>query len=381
VKRIELNDFQASWQQHREAVRSAVDRVGESGWFILGPEVEAFERALAQRWGLDHAVGCGSGLDAIELGLRAAGIAPGDQVLTTPLSAFATSLAIVRAGGVPVFADVDDAGLIDLALCDALLEAGLEGGEPIRFMVPVHLYGHSLDLAQLERLQETRGVAVVEDCAQAIGATHEARAVGSVGVAAAVSFYPTKNLGALGDGGAVLTSRDEVAANARCLRDYGQRDRFDHVMLGMNSRLDELQAAILARVFLPDLERATRQRIATATRYRREIRNDALRLPEPPAGSSSVWHLFPVLVEASERDAEQVRAGFREHLDAAAISSGVHFPRLIPDQPALCGLGSTQGVDRARAFARREVSLPIHPHLSDEDVDRVVEACNAWEPA
>jgi len=381
VKRIELNDFQASWRQHRAAVRSAVDRVGESGWFILGPEVEAFERVLAEAWGIDHAVGCGSGLDAIELGLRAAGIAAGDKVLTTPLSAFATTLAIVRAGGVPVFADVDEAGLIDLALCDARLEAGLENDEPIRFMVPVHLYGHSLDLAVLRRLQETRGCAVVEDCAQAIGATHNGEPIGSAGVAAAVSFYPTKNLGALGDGGALLTSRDEVAAKARCLRDYGQRGRFDHVMLGMNSRLDEIQAAILSRVFLPKLEWATHQRRATAARYRREIRNDALRLPEPPAGSTSVWHLFPVLVEASDRDAERVRAGFREHLDAAAIESGVHFPKLIPDQPALCDLVSSLEVDRARAFARREVSLPIHPYLSDGDVDRVVEACNAWKAA
>jgi len=381
VQRIELNDFQASWRQHHAAVREAVDRVGESGWFILGPEVEAFERALAQTWGLDHAVGCASGLDAIELGLRAAGITEGDRVLTTPLSAFATTLAIVRAGGVPVFADVDEAGLIDLALCDALLAAGLDGGAPIRFMVPVHLYGHSLDLVALGRLQETRGCAIVEDCAQAIGATHGDKAVGSAGVAAAVSFYPTKNLGALGDGGALLTSRDEIAGNARCLRDYGQQGRFDHVMLGLNSRLDEMQAAILSQAFLPDLERATGRRIATAARYRREISNDALRLPAPPAGSNSVWHLFPVLVEAFEQDAERVRAGFREHLAMAGIASGVHFPTVIPDQPALRHLGSSSDVGRARAFARRQVSLPIHPHLSDADVGRVVEACNAWKPA
>src|SRR6266581_6477192 len=208
---VPLNDFRAQWKAVGTDVLAAVDRVGASGWYILGREVERFESALASVWGLPHAIGVGNGLDAIEIGLRCLGIRQGDRVLTTPLSAFATTLAVMRCGGVPVFVDTDASGLLDLDRCRDLLLRDRQ----IRFLVPVHLYGHCADLERLEALRDEFRLGIVEDCAQAIGARFKGRGVGTVGQVAAVSFYPTKNLGALGDGGAVLTADEAIARRAR----------------------------------------------------------------------------------------------------------------------------------------------------------------------
>lgn len=347
-----------------------VERVGRSGWLILGPEVAAFEAALAERWGIPHAVGCGNGLEALELCLKGLGLKPGQKVLTTPLSAFATTLAIVNAGGVPAFIDVDESGLMDLDLAERVLGKR----DDIRWVVPVHLYGHALDLKRLKSLQERFGLTVVEDCAQAIGALSHGQPVGSVGQGAAASFYPTKNLGAMGDGGAVLTRSPELAKLVRGLRNYGEAGKYDHAYLGMNSRLDELQAALLATVLLPRLEGWTRRRAELAARYREGLRNPALAVPPVPAASRSVWHLFPVLISGDRKQ-------FQAHLGAAGITTALHYPRLIPDQPALQANGSCERLTplpRASRFTSAEVSLPVHPYLSDADVDRVVEVCNDW---
>jgi len=367
---IQLNDFRTQWPHVREAVLGAVERVGESGWFVLGSEVASFEKELARIWGLPFCVGCASGLDAIEIALRCAELAPGDAVLTTPLSAFATTLAVIRAGGVPCFVDVDASGQLDLDLAEQALASHPE----IRFVVPVHLFGHALDLEHLGRLRERFDVRVVEDCAQAVGAQSRGVPVGSAGELAATSFYPTKNLGCMGDGGAVLTHRAELAERARCLRDYGQSAKYEHTVLGLNSRLDELQAAILRDGLLPHLESFTRQRRQIAERYRVEIRNPALEMPPEPEGSQSVWHLFPILVSGD-------RAAFQEHLRRAGIASGVHYPRLIPEQPAYRDVPAGRvltPLPQAEDFACREVSLPIHPLLSDRAVERVVASCNSW---
>jgi len=368
-RHVPANDFAAQWDSVGASALRAVDRVGKSGWLILGGEVEAFEKELAAFWGLRHAVGCGNGLDAIEIGLRGLGLKKGEKVLTTPLSAFATTLAVVRAGGVPVFADVDESGLLDLDLAqDALAK-----NPGIRFLLPVHLYGHALDLARLARLAKKADVLVLEDCAQAIGAKSRGRAVGSVGQAAAVSFYPTKNLGCLGDGGALLTGSSELRDKARSLRDYGQTAKYVHSQLGLNSRLDELHAAILRDALLPRLDSFLEKRREVARRYLSDIRNPAITIPPAPEGSASAWHLFPVLVE--DRD------GFLEHLRGAQIAAGVHYPLLIPDQPAFRGQPPKRltALSRAARFAAQEVSLPIHPFLARADVDRVIERCNDWK--
>jgi dTDP-4-amino-4,6-dideoxygalactose transaminase len=370
TQRILLNDFVAQWRDVGADALAALERVGESGWLILGREVKAFEAELATFWGIPHVVSCANGLDAIEIALRARGIRAGDKVLTTPLSAFATSLAVVRAGGIPVFVDVDASGLLDL---ERAAEA-IESDPAIKFCVPVHLFGHALDVAQLQRLAGLP-VEIIEDCAQACGASSRGTPVGATGIAAATSFYPTKNLGAMGDGGALLTRDAGVAAEAASLRDYGQTAKYVHARLGMNSRLDELQAAILRSALLPRLPRFTERRVGIAQAYRRSIDNPRLHLPPVPDGSASVWHLFPLLVEGS-------REAFLAHLDRAGVGSGIHYPTLIPEQPALSGarFECRDALTQARRFATTEVSLPIHPYLSDEQVERVVSACNAYQP-
>lgn len=370
-QRIGLNDFVAQWRDVRTDSLAAFERVGESGWLILGREVQSFEAELAAFWRLPHAVGCASGLDAIEIALRALSLAPGDKVLTTPLSAFATSLAIVRAGGVPVFVDVDASGLLDLERAADAIQAD----PAIKFFVPVHLYGHALDAQQLKSVVQLADIQLVEDCAQSCGASSRGTPAGATGQAAATSFYPTKNLGCMGDGGALLTRDDRVAVEARSLRDYGQTAKYVHARLGMNSRLDELQAAILRSALLPRLPQFTERRQAIARTYRDAIDNAHLTLPPVPAGSASVWHLFPVLVEAS-RDA------FMAHLDQAGIGCGIHYPTLIPDQQAFADVRfeSRDALVRARRFANAEVSLPIHPYMSDQQVKRVIDACNTWQP-
>jgi dTDP-3-amino-3,4,6-trideoxy-alpha-D-glucose transaminase len=294
-------------------------------------------------------------------------------VLTSPLSAFATSLAISRAGGIPVFVDVDERGLLDLRLSRALLERD----PTLRFVVPVHLYGRPLDLIALDELRSDCHVTIVEDCAQSIGASWKGRPTGSVGAAAATSFYPTKNLGALGDGGCLLTSDEAIAERARSLRHYGQEGVYRHTRLGMNSRLDEVHAALLRDVLLPRLDEWTARRRLTAERYLRRVRNPRLHLPVEPAEAQACWHLFPVLVEGASR------SDFTDHLSRHGVASGIHYPTLIPDQPAWSDGARFEVVgqlDQAARFARTEVSLPIHPLLKEEEAEAVIDACNAWAP-
>jgi dTDP-4-amino-4,6-dideoxygalactose transaminase len=360
------NDFKRQWAEIGPAVVGAVERVGASGRYILGHEVEAFEDKLATFWGAAHAVGVANGMDAIEIGLRCLDLQPGQKVLTTPFSAFATTLAILRAGGVPVFVDVDDNGNIDLEQCHEVFSR--EGS--IRFFVPVHLYGNPLDLEKLTGLKQDFDLVIVEDCAQAIGAKHGGRNVGTVGQAAATSFYPTKNLGSLGDGGALLTNEARVASCARALRNYGQSDLYLHDELGLNSRLDELHAAVLSDALLPNLRRWTETRREIAARYLRELH--PIRTIKPAPSAEPVWHLFPIFVDPTERDKT------RERLLGCGIASGVHYPRLIPDQPAMQSSISYEVAiepSNARRLAASEISLPIHPFLEENEVEVVVTAC------
>jgi dTDP-3-amino-3,4,6-trideoxy-alpha-D-glucose transaminase len=368
-----LNDFKRQWEETGAEVMAAVEKVGRGGWYILGESVASFERALAAGLGLGFTVGCASGLDAIEIALRALELPAGARVLTTPLSAFATTLAILRAGGVPVFVDVDHRGNVDLGRCERLLD----GRRDVSFFVPVHLYGHPVDLEHLARLRDRFGVRVVEDCAQAIGARAAGRAAGTVGDLAAFSFYPTKNLGALGDGGAVGGRDEALRAACQSLRNYGQSARYVHDRLGLNSRLDELHAAVLESALLPRLIGWTARRRQIAARYRAGLSNPAVRPLPVEEGAEPVWHRFPVAV-APER-----RQSFQEHLRAAGVQTAVHYPRLIPDQEGLRGATFEVVGELARALslAGGEVSLPIHPHLTDDEADRVIEAVNRWSGA
>ena len=366
---ILANDFAAQWADLRDDALEAVDRVGRSGWLVLGDEVEGFERELASWWGVEHAVGVASGLDAIEIALRCADLRPGDRVLTTPLTAFATTLAIQRAGLEPVWCDVDETGLLDLDAADAALAADPD----IRALLPVHLYGHPLDPCTLRALADRHGVALVEDCAQSVGAERNGAPTGLVGVAAATSLYPTKNLGAMGDGGVLLTGHAEVAERARTLRNYGQSERYRHVEEGLNSRLDELHAAILRSAHLPRLDRWLQRREAIARQYTEAFAGSGVLRAMTPSGGRSAHHLYPVEVLAGEP--ERHTAALR----AAGVGVGRHYPWLCSEQPAARGV--TLGkLPVARRLAERELSLPVHPYLSDEDVVRVVAACLELEP-
>lgn len=371
---VRLNDFARQWQLVAEGASRAVAEVGSGGWYVLGVAVESFERALAVRWPMPFAVGVGNGLDALEISLRCAGVGSDARVLTTPLTAFATTLAILRAGGRPVYVDVDESGLLDLR---RVAELARRGQAP-KFLLPVHLFGHAMNLAELRSLSEREGLIVVEDCAQSIGATSGERPTGSVGLVSATSFYPTKNLGALGDGGAVLTSDESIARRARELRNYGQTGQYVHDFVGLNSRLDEMHAAILLRAMLPELGRWTEARARTARSYRAGIDNGHLRIPPTPAESRSNGHLFPILTDEGQRES------FRRFLASRGIESAVHYPRLATEQRALSDAGRVEVLSElpiATRFARTEVSLPIHPLLAEIEVARVIDACNEWRPS
>ncbi len=367
---ISTNDFRRQWLDIQEDAVAAFRKVGESGWYILGDEVREFEASLAAYWGVAHAAGVASGLDAIEISLKILGCLPGDPVLTTPLSAFATTLAILKVGGVPVFADTGECGLLDLNRCRDLFWRRPH----IRFFVPVHLYGHALDVAGLRALREEFGVHIVEDCAQSIGARFRGEATGTAGQLAATSFYPTKNLGALGDGGAILTAHPEYRAQAAALRDYGQSAKYRHEAIGYNSRLDELQAALLRRVMLPRLNGWIERRGAIASRYLAGISHPEVRFPGAPEGSESSWHLFPILVPPDQKPA------FMDYLKASGVQPAEHYPVIIPDQPVMAHAVFDFADDcaTARRIAASEVSLPIHPYLTDEEVARVIEVVNGW---
>jgi dTDP-3-amino-3,4,6-trideoxy-alpha-D-glucose transaminase len=365
VSRVAANDFARQWEDVREDALAAVDRVGRSGWLVLGEEVEAFERELAEWWGVPHAVGVASGLDALEIALRCADVGEGARVLTTPLTAFATTLAIVRAGAEPVWCDVDDSGGLDLDQ----VEAALRADPSIRAVLPVHLYGHPLDPAGLERLAAEHGVAVIEDCAQSAGAERDGRPTGCAGIAAGTSLYPTKNLGAMGDGGVLFTGDAALAERARALRNYGQQAHYEHAEPGLNSRLDELHAAVLRSALLPRLDRALARRREIADCYAEALTEGPLRTIGPRAGSSA-HHLFPV--EVIDGDPAAIAAALAQR----GVSAGRHYPFVCPDQPAVDGVGVALGsLPVARRLAARELSLPIHPYLGDDEVEVVIAAC------
>jgi len=348
--------------EDRQAIEEAIARVVRSGWFVLGPEVEAFEAEFAAACGTSASVGVGNGTDAIALSLRALGIGPGDEVVTTPVSAAYTALAVMMTGARPVFADIDPRRL---TLDPAAAESAI--GSRTRALLPVHLYGQPADMPALAAVAEKHGLALVEDCCQAHLATCEGRPVGTWGAAAAFSFYPTKNLGALGDGGAIATGDLMLAERLKRLRNGGQSDRYHHAESGVNSRLDEMQAAIL-RARLPYLKRWTEARRASAARLRAAIRTADVTVP-PEADPGHVYHLFPVLSIRREE--------FRNHLARAGIETLVHYPVPITRQPALASMNpaSCPFADRV---CEQVVSLPLHPAITPSETDAIQAAVNGF---
>lgn len=363
-----MNDFTAEPAELVAAMEAAASRVIRSGYYVLGPEVRAFEAAWAAQCGARFGIGVGNGMDAIEIGLRAMEIGPGDEVITTPMTAFATVLAIMRSGATPVLADIDP----ETALLDSDSVARCIGPRT-RAVVVVHLYGRSADLPHWENFCRERGIALIEDCAQAHLARSAGRPVGSVGAFGAWSFYPTKNLGAIGDGGMLVTQDEALAQKAASLRNYGQSVRYHHPLLGMNSRLDELQAALLgARLrWLPAF---TARRRAIAQSYHEGLANPAVRpLPVAVDVESHVHHLF--VVTTTHRDELQ------KHLEAKQVQTYVHYPIPVHRQPPAQAIRcDVDGLHHSEVHGRSCLSLPCHPGLSDDEVRFVVAAVNDFKP-
>jgi dTDP-4-amino-4,6-dideoxygalactose transaminase len=361
---VPFADFKGHVGALRGELDEALGRVLDSGWFILGPEVEALEAECATAFGAREAVAVANGTEALQLALTARGVGPGDEVITSSLSAAFTALAIVSSGARPVFADVDP---VTLNVDPEAVRRAV--GPRTKALVPVHLYGHPADMDPLLDLAGENDLAVVEDSCQAHGALYRGHPVGTLGGPSglgALSFYPTKNLGALGDGGAVLTADPELAARLRQLRNGGQADRYRHEALGINSRLDELQAAIL-RVGLRHLPAWTERRRAIANRYREALADAGLGLPREQPWAHAVCHLF--VVRHPRRD--ELARLLRER----GVGTLIHYPIPLHLQPAFASLGGRAGDHPICEAACREIlSLPLYPELTDAQVEAVVAA-------
>jgi dTDP-4-amino-4,6-dideoxygalactose transaminase len=362
---IPVNDLAREAAQTRSAVRAAAMRVLDSGWFVLGREVERFEREFAAYCGSRHCVGVANGTDALELALRAAHVRPGQRVATVANAGMYASAAILAVGATPLYVDVEPEHL----LLDPAALAGLEPGD-VQAIIVTHLYGCMADADAVMARARELGAVVVEDCAQAHGAMRSGRRAGTTGALGCFSFYPTKNLGAAGDAGAVVTGDDEMAAELRRLRQYGWTSKYRATSPGgRNSRLDEMQAAILLAK-LPLLDGWNARRRAIARAYSEGIRNAHIDVASRGA-DDDVAHLY--VVKADQRDA------LRSHLAAHGVGSDVHYP--IPDhrQPALFDIAH-DALAVTEAACQRVLSLPCFPELRDDEVQRVIDACNRFSP-
>ena len=359
--KVPFMDLAADYQQYRPEIDAAVHGVLDSGWYILGREVTYFEQEFAAFCGVEHAIGVASGTDALHLALRLFSIGPGDEVITVAHTAVATVVAIEQTGARPVLVDVDP---VTYTLDPERLEAAITSRT--RAIIPVHLYGQPADMESILDIARRRQVRVIEDCAQAHGALYQGRPVGSWGDVAAFSFYPTKNLGALGDGGAIVTAEADLAQQLRLLRQYGWRERYISEIAGFNSRLDELQAAIL-RVKLQHLETGNKGRRQLAVQYQQLLAETPLSLPVTRKDCQHVYHLY--VVQAPNREALQAS------LFKAGIATAIHYPAPVHLQPAYAGLGYRLGdLPVTEGLAQQILSLPMYPQLQPSVVEAVAEA-------
>ena len=347
--------------RHHQPIRPALDaaynRVMDSGWFIMGPELEAFEAEFSQYCEVKHCIGVGNGLEALHLLLRAYGIGPGDEVIVPSNTFIATWLAVTQCGATPVAVEPDvNTHNIDPTLIASAITSCT------RAIIPVHLYGQPADMDPINALAAKHGLVVIEDAAQAQGARYKGRRAGSLGHAAATSFYPGKNLGALGDGGAVLTNNDAIAEKVKQLRNYGSKVKYQHDLLGYNSRLDEMQAAFL-RVKLTVLDEGNARRREVADQYSRLLANADIVLPYVPEYADPVWHLY--VIRSKQRDA------LKAYLEQRGVSTVIHYP--IPPHRQACYqefLGHNLPV--AELLAGEVLSFPMSPQIKTAEIEYVV---------
>ena len=363
TRRVPLNDLVRHNRLVHDGLVDSARRVIERGWYVLGSEVADFETAFANYCGVSHAVGVANGTDAIELALRAAGVAEGDGVVTVANAGFYAATAIHAIGAMPLYADVAETHSMSVESLNRVLACNT-----VRAVVVPHLYGRLAEIEAIVAVCQPLGIAVLEDCAQAHGARRRGKVAGSFGTAGCFSFYPTKNLGALGDGGAVTTSDAAMAGRLRELRQYGWDSKYRvNRAGGRNSRLDELQAALLLAK-LPHLDSWNEDRRSIARRYSREIRNPRVKCPDD-FGADNVAHLFVVRCEG--------RDGLRQHLDGCGVGSDIHYP--IPDhqQPAYPAPGG-DALTITERLAWEIVTIPCFAEMEEDEINQVIAAVNDW---
>jgi dTDP-4-amino-4,6-dideoxygalactose transaminase len=366
--KIPILDLKRQYQSIKSEIDSAIARVIESGQFILGPEVEAFEREVAQYLGVKHAIGVASGTDALWLALKAAGVGPGDRVIVPSFTFFATAGAVCNVGATPVFADIDPRTFnLDPSSVQNLLESDTQLQDTAKAIIPVHLYGQPAEMDALLKIARQYELIVIEDAAQAIGAQYKDRAVGTLGHLGCFSFFPTKNLGAYGDGGLVVTNDDALAERVRVLRVHGSKPKYYHHIVGTNSRLDALQAAIL-RVKLTHLDEWTRARQKLAAQYDQALSQiEGLAVPYKAPDRTHIYHQYTIRVLG--RDALQ------QHLKGHGIGTEIYYPLPLHLQPCFGHLSYREGQLPESERASREVlSLPIFPELTEKEQGYIIAA-------
>jgi dTDP-4-amino-4,6-dideoxygalactose transaminase len=364
AKKISLFDFQAEYAELREEILAALDGVCRKATFILGEEVEAFEREFADFTGAKHCIALANGTAALHLGLLALGVQAGDEVITSPNSFIATAEAISYCGAQPVFVDIDPA---TANLDPKLIERAIT--PRTRAILPVHLYGRPADMDAILEVAARHGLRVLEDAAQAHGARYRGRRCGSIGHAAAFSFYPTKNLGAYGEAGALTTNDDQIAKFARAARTHGQTARYEHEFIGYNYRMDGIQGAVL-RVKLRRLYNWTVRRREIAAQYRRAFAGTRLEMPVDDSRDECVYHQFVIYVNN--------RSAVASELAARGVDTAVHYPKPLHLQPAYSSLGYPPGsFPHAERACERVLSIPVHPYLTSEQVAEVIDAVRA----
>lgn len=359
MQKINYLDFPEEYKLRGEKYMKAIDKVFRSGVYVLGPEVVAFEKEFAKFLGVKNCIGVANGLEAIQIALMALGVGKGDEVITTPVSAVATTLAIIAVGATPVFVDIKENGQIDECLVEKAITKNTKA------ILPVHLYGQPADIVKIKKVCNKHKLFLVEDACQAHGSTLKTKKLGTYGEVGCFSFYPTKNLGAFGDGGALVTNNEKLATVFRQLRDYGQESKYKHAVFGLNSRLDELHAALL-RVKLGYLDRDNLVRRKVAARYIKNLRYaHGLTVVLPEKYGVSNFHIFAV--RTNKRD------GLREYLAKNGIPSLIHYPITIPDQPLFHAKYKDLKIPVARSFTNETLSLPCHPFIDLKDVDYICE--------
>lgn len=363
---IPLVDLKAQYNSMKDEIDAAIGRVVQSGQFILGPEVEAFEKEMASYLGVEFAVGVASGTDALHLALLTCGIKPGDEVITTPFTFIATAEAIVKCDAVPVFVDIDP----------KTYNINTEQIEPkitskTRVILPVHLYGHPAEMKPIIELGQKYKLKIIEDCAQSLGARYRGKKAGTLGNAGCLSFFPAKNLGAYGDGGMVVTNDPSVADVVNVLRKHGSRTAYYYIMSGFNSRLDALQAAIL-RVKLKHLDRWNEMRSKNALLYNRLLANtDGIDIPCLDKESTSSWNYYTIRLHNPRIKRDKLQ----NHLKAKGISSAVYYPLSLHLQELYRHLSYHPGdLPQSEKAQEQVLSLPMYPELSEDSINEVVHA-------